>query len=254
MVQLGEVWCNLVHSVQHVADCWNLVQVDAVCCNFEPFGTIWNSLVEIGAIWFSLVQPGAILRNLLEIGWTWRSFVKLGTVWCNLVPTGATWWSLLQLSNVNRTAAPRFLDNFVAYCSFYVYRNRSLHGRRFPRRIWAWSSYWAYKIALKDNWVRKWSFQQTMRCWKISDQGGYDRVKEKIKSVRQDFCAAVNKGGRKFGAVVWNMGWLPRYHVLVLWNWCRFIRDKQKLRNGCWKAWRYLFQPCFIALFKLRRT
>ena len=171
-MQNGPTWCTLCNMLQ-IAETWcRLMQFGVISSRLVQFGTVWWRLVQFGAIWFSLVQPGAILRNLLEIGWTWRSLVKLGTVWCNLVPTGATWWSLLQLSNVNRTAAPRFLDNFVAYCSFYVYRNRSLHGRRFPRRIWAWSSYWAYKIALKDNWVRKWSFQQTMRCWKISDQGG----------------------------------------------------------------------------------
>ena len=169
-MQNGPTWCTLCNMLQ-IAETWcRLMQFGVISSRLVQFGTVWWRLVQFGAIWFSLVQPGAILRNLLEIGWTWRSLVKLGKVWCNLVPTGATWWSLLQLSNVNRTAAPRFLDNFVAYCSFYVYRNRSLHGRRFPRRIWAWSSYWAYKIALKDNWVRKWSFQQTMRCWKISDQ------------------------------------------------------------------------------------
>ena len=196
-MQNGATWCTLC---KHVADCWNLVQVDAVWFNFELFGTNWNSLVEIGGFWCSLVQFGSVWCNLVqfcatcwrlvELGAVWLNLEQFGATWWRLVPTGATWWSLVRLSSVNRTAAHRFLDNFVAYCSFYVYRNRSLHGRRFPRRIWAWSSYWAYKIALKDKWVRIWSFQCDAE--KSQTKEGYDRVKEHIKSVRQHFCAAVN--------------------------------------------------------------
>ena len=37
-------------------------------------------------------------------------------------------------------------NRFRSGPSFHVYRNTSLHGRRFPRRFWPWSSYWAHEI------------------------------------------------------------------------------------------------------------
>ena len=94
---------------------------------------------------------------------------------------------------------------------------------------------------------------------------GYDRVKEKIrnKKLQARFPRSSKQGNKKrwwencaktFWAVVWNMEWLAHYNVLVLWNWCRFIRNRQKFGNGCWKPWRYLFQSCFFALLKLGRT
>ena len=37
-------------------------------------------------------------------------------------------------------------NRFRSGSSFHVYRNTSLYGRRFPRRFWPWSSYWAHEI------------------------------------------------------------------------------------------------------------
>ena len=48
-VELGVVWCKLVHFVQHVGD------------------STWCTLVNLGADWVNVVQLGVIWCNLVLI-------------------------------------------------------------------------------------------------------------------------------------------------------------------------------------------